>query len=377
MMTRALTLLIGLFLSGCGSLYLTDDVDLTFDFHPLVGPSDDLHSPYVKGAKFNLFVHESQQSRVRPSWRIASEHPGILAVTDVRVEEYESSGERRRYLSARAAAVGEGATHVVVLDDGGEVVHRAPVEVLRPDRIDLLAHGPLLVRRPPAQALTTEAQVLRGGTATFLARYYRGGRQLSGNGVLGAMVPAGANPPPVTARIVKSFLFEDRDWLQVTAARDGQGPMPPTTVDVQLLADGEPAGRVRVIAVDEAAIARVALSAEEARGAENGQWLVVLAEAFDAQGRPVYGVTYTWNFGGKPEQGLGDLYRYEYEEGMHKLLTATHGGMSAGAMIEARKGFVSSTNRIGCAVASPRTPTIGPLLLLLLCAAALGRVRAR
>src|SRR5262245_26072276 len=135
-------------LSGCG-FELTDDVDLSLDFSPLSGPSDTLHSPYVKGARFSLFVHDtSDQNRVQAGWRIESSRPSVLSITDVKNQEYERDGKKRRYVVAAAQAVDEGQAEVVVRDGGGGEVYRGAVEVLRPDRVDLLAHGPLLIDRP-------------------------------------------------------------------------------------------------------------------------------------------------------------------------------------------------------------------------------------
>lgn len=368
---RALALILLCLASGCG-FYLSDDVDLTLNFLQLLGPSDELHSPYVKGARFGVYLHETGggPSKVKQGWRIESERPGVLAIEKLELNEYEGTSGKHRYLRAAAVAVDEGQADLIVRDEEGHEVYRSSVEVLRPDRIELLAHGPLLLRRPEEQAVVQDPQVLVGGTATFLVRYYRGGRLLSGNGALGI---AGGDGASGQAR--KTFLFEDRDWLTVTVQREG-------AASVDLLVAGEQGRRATFIGVNEGAVSKVVLS-PQVRGeerAQKGDWLVVLGEALDAMGRPIFGVEYTWSFGGKAESGLGDLYRYEYAPDMRKLLTADHGSHHVELMIQAKQGFVDSTNRLGCSAAG-RAPAglllPGALAGLLLAGARRRRGRIR
>lgn len=369
---RALALILVCLASGCG-LYLSDDVDLTFNFVRLLGPSDELHSPYVKGARFGVYLHETGggPSKVKPGWRIESERPGVLTIEKLELNEYEGESGKHRYLRAAAFAAEEGPVDLIVRDEEGREVYRSSVEVLRPDRIDLLAHGPLLVRRPPEQAVVPEPQVLVGGTATFLVRYYRGGRLLSGNGALGIGGGEGAS-----GQARKTFLFEDRDWLTVTVQREGK-----TSVD--LLVAGEAGRRATFLGVNEGAVSKVVLSPQvlgEER-AQKGDWLVVLGEALDVMGRPIFGVEYKWSFGGKVEPGLGDLYRYEFAPDMRKLLTADHGAHHVELMIQAKQGYVDSTNRLGCSAAG-RAPAglflpAGALAGLLLVGARRRRGRIR
>src|SRR5262245_55833448 len=80
----ALVLVLGL--GGCvgrtGPTYtITDDIDLTFDFgftqSPLV---NDLHGPYVRGAKMKLFAHSSDAEDKLDGWSIASSDPAVFLV---------------------------------------------------------------------------------------------------------------------------------------------------------------------------------------------------------------------------------------------------------------------------------------------------------
>lgn len=363
-------LLLGSLLAAC-SYDLYDDVDLTLNFAPLVGPSEALHSPYVKGARFSVFLGEQGSvNHIGDGWRLESDQPAVLAISDVRRKEYEQDGKKRTYLQAAATALEEGQAAIIVRDGDGAEVFRGTIEVLRPDRIELLAHGPLLIERPADQALTPSLQVLTGGTATFLARYFRGDRQLFGNGTLSVAASA-ANE--VTAQVRRTFLFEDRDWLSVSAQREG-------TSQLELQAAGESISRVTVIGLSEAALAQVQLSQAErvTRGdSKDGRQEVVLAEAFDRSGQPVYGVTFSWSFGGTPQTGEGDLYRYEFKHGMRRMLSAQHGAMAANLMIEGKPGYVDSTNNIGCAMGGRAGGGGITAALLALAAVVLRRRRAR
>ena len=368
---RVLCLLLcsGLF-AACG-FDLRDDVDLTLNFAALVGPSDELHSPYVKGARFNIFLDDSSPSgRIGSAWTLESEAPAVFAISNVRVQEYEHDGKKRRYLQAAAAALEQGQAAVLVRDDRGAEVFRTSVEVLRPDRIELLAHGPLLLERPEDQAVTREVQVLTGGTATFLARYYSGERRLYGNGTLAVATPTDGS---VTAQVRQTFIFEDRDWLSISALREGPS-------QVLLLAAGEPVSTVPVVGVAESALAKVQLSQSDrvtSGEPRDGQWEVVLAETLDRRGAPIYGVEFMWTYGSDPQLGAGDLYRYEFKRGMRRMLSARHGAMGANLMIEGKEGFVDSTNHLGCAMTRRAGSSSGTAVTLGVLAAALLLCRRR
>lgn len=346
--------------AGCGSYELRDDVDIDINWAPLVGPSTELHSPYAQGARFNLFVDDrGSSSSVDGSWQLTSDRPDVMLLEPAQIMSYRENGKEHTYLRIPARARGEGATDLVVRDGGGGEVMRVRVEVLRPDRIELLSHGPLLIGHED-EALVREARVQEGGTATFLARYFRGDRALSGNGVL-SLVPSEG----LKAEVRQSFLFEDRDWLQVTPQRSG-----PLTVD--LLADGFPTGRFTVSGEPAGSVVSLRLRQSERaeRGAKDGELLAVLAEGIDGQGRTILGVEPKWDFGGTPQGSMGDLFRYEFKRGMRRLLTATLGAMNSSLMIEAERGYVSSTNHVGCQLVRGHTAqapaSLGPLGLLLL-----------
>jgi hypothetical protein len=110
-----------------------------------------------------------------------------------------------------------------------------------PDRVELLAHGSLILGRDD-EAVVREARLLEGGEATYLVRYFRGGRQLHGNGVLGVEAPEGVTSTPRT-----SFLFENREWLTL----DTTAPM---TGMLDVYADEVRVGSVPLVVVPEGSI---------------------------------------------------------------------------------------------------------------------------
>jgi uncharacterized protein (TIGR03382 family) len=334
-------------------VHFSDDVDFEINFLTLLGPSGEMHSPYVAGSTFRIYL-ETPTRTDKSGWTLESSAPGVLKVGAPQVSNL---GETFR---VEAAAGAEGEAVLTARDVGGTIVGETRVEVLRPDRVELLAHGPLLLHRPEQPA--PEARILAGGTATYLARYFRDGRRLSGNGVLTAEPTSS-----VGVNVLRSYLFEDRDWLQLSPRSIGR-----FTVD--LTVDGQRVGSVPVEAVGEGDIANIVLSGEDERGASKDESLVVVAEAYDREGRPIYGVEYDWDLDGVRERGEGDLYRYRFDRDEPHRLGAHHGGHSAQVMIHG-EGYVSSTNFVGCSAGGAPGAAAIPCLLLLAGAALLLRRR--
>src|SRR4051812_16456089 len=71
----ALTALVPL--AGCQEIALVDDVDLTLDWTALLGPSDALHTPYVVGARFSVYV-QTKKPEPLAGWRIESADESVL-----------------------------------------------------------------------------------------------------------------------------------------------------------------------------------------------------------------------------------------------------------------------------------------------------------
>ena len=341
----ALRLLVGLCVclctlaAGCTHVTLSDDVDLTLDFNPLTGSSGALNSPYVEGSAMRIYVNSSNDRERFTGWSVKSSAPDVFSV-----ETLEINGDSKPVSAyVRGHARSPGSAELQVFDDGGHQVGSDLVEVARPDEIRLLAHGQLLVGYAESDARVSDLRVLVGGTATYLARYYQKGRQLSGNGALSVPteVPPIAQPVGGTAAVAQSFLFENRDWLQLSPQNSGSA-----TID--LLVNGTPFGSFPVVAVAPGEVTSVHILTSDESGKKSGDWLVGLAQSLDAAGRDVYGVTYAWTIDGATQDSLGDLYRYQYDPRQPKMLTASFGTMAAQAFIHAQKGYVDSTNHVGC-----------------------------
>jgi hypothetical protein len=322
-------------LTGCHPYALADDIDIDFDFSPLSGPSDALHVPYVQGAQVSLWVRGTSDAADRARFTLKSADPSILRI------------DAQSDANATCTAVGAGTVEVKIMRDGEEV-YSTEIAVKVPTRAVLTPNGPLIVGQPSPQPATSTTNVLAGGTSTYLVEYFAGDEQLYGNGVLFPTAPDG-----VVAENKTSFLFENREWLQITPSATGKQT-------VTLSGGGAAAlGTLTVNTVDETAVARVTIEAEDASGARDGTQLAVLAQSFDAKGDPIFGVDYTWARGGVEETGEGDLFRFDFDGSRSDTLTAHFGAMSASTEIQAapNSGFVDSSNRIGCTVrALPGAP---------------------
>lgn len=325
---------------GCTRVKFSDSVDLTLDFAPLTGPSDLLHTPYVEGSSMRIFVDSTNDNERYEGWSLSSSDPTIFSVENLQGQ----SG----FAAAKARALRPGHATLTVTDSGGHVVATDGVDVERPDEVRLLSHGLLLVDRGEDEARVSDLRVVEGGTGTYLARYYRAGHQVFGNGTLTATADTGS-----TAKVEQSYLFEDRDWLQVSPG-DGNAHQ------IALSVNGTPFGQVTLSGVARTDLAGVRILGEDEGGAKKDQLMVAFALANDSAGRAVYGVEYSWQLGGKTSAGMGDLFRYRYDAQRPQMLTASAmnatGQMSAQAMIHASSGFVDSTNRVGCATVPPGAP---------------------
>jgi MYXO-CTERM domain-containing protein len=341
-------LVLALTAGGCNTTALVDDVDFDLDFTPLVGPSDDLHTPYVLGSSVTIYVQNSKNIDVS-DWSISSSDPATFSITNL---SHFNDGHGRTQVSATGTSLAQGVADLIVLDGTQHEMHRQSVAVKLPDRIELRAHGLLLIDRPDSEADVSEARVQQGGTATYLARYWLGNELLSGNGALSAMSPAST----LQAHVEQTFLFENRDWLQMTTSAVG-------TEQLGLLVGGIHVADFPVVTVPSTDIVDVNVRGESETRTHKGNWLVALAEAVDGAGRDVYGVEYSWKLDSASQLGLGDIYRYSYDPKQPHVLSATFNGMSATAMIHGY-GFVDSTNNLGCSYGgTPARPAAALLLV--------------
>jgi hypothetical protein len=340
-----LTTLLGL--GACSHVHMTDDIDDRFDFSILSGPSDQLSTPYVKGTHIRIYANDVPKSH--SDWTIESSDPGVLACEDDGLDTNANSD----FFSVACVAVSEGSVTMRVLDGDGKSVDEETVRVGTPDRAKLIAHGPLLINGDEQAADVGAARILAGGTATYMVRYYEGSEELHGNGVLGANAPSDITATPET-----TFLFENREWLQLTT--NGV----PGTEAITLTADGAALPPINVITVDESALMFVDVQHSSESGVKKGDWLVALAQAYDASSQRIFGVDYHWQVSGQDQESLGDLYRYEFNRSDPQELVAAHGTMGGSTMIHSDAGFVDSTNNIGCQAAPGRRAAGGGALIL-------------
>jgi uncharacterized protein (TIGR03382 family) len=316
--------------AACGrTVTLADEVDLTWDFQltPFDRYVDKLHAPYVLGMSVNLWATSSDDGEDVSHWQIVSSDPSVLEISNP--QHIKGS------FGATATARAVGSVDISVLDGSGHALGHGVAEVALPDRVELDAHGYLILGLPD-RAPVSEARIAETDTATYLVRYFNRGRELYGNGVLVA-----PSTPAVTAETRQSYLFEKREWLTLTADTAGASTLP-------LSVAGQHVSDISVVAVPASDISDVALIAQSEKGAKNGDWLTVLAQATDGSGRNVFGVDYQWNVGGVEQTADGDLYRYEYKKGDVNALTVTRAGHSDSVDIQSDRGYVDNSNRVGC-----------------------------
>jgi hypothetical protein len=319
--------------AACGdTVYINDSIDLDFDFSLTKPRVDaDLTTPYVVGSKITITISDSDEDVEVGRWHAVSEDPSVFAINDVVVGD--------KILTLHCRSTGGGRTSIVVYDGDHERA-RALVEVGVPDRVDLDAHAWMIIGRND-QARVDEARIVEGGTATYLVRYFAGERELHGNGALA--FEAADN---VTAEARTSFLFEEREWLTLTAAAPG-------TSSMKLGANTTIVNAVPVVVVPATDIDRVEIHGSDESHAKKDDYLVALAQAFDAQDRRIFGVEYSWSVDDVAAVGDGDLYRYQFKPGEPAMLVADDGTHAAAAQLHVGEGFVDSSNNVGCAIAAP------------------------
>ena len=223
----------------------------------------------------------------------------------------------------------------------------------------------MLRRRLGRGGAVQDIHILQGGTATYLVRYFRGDLPLYGNGVLSAV-----NNELATARNLTTFLFENREWLQIDAVGQGSNML-------GLEANGAHLLDVPLTVVGSAAITSFELIDDERyEEPEHGDLRTVLALARDGLSRPIYGIEVSWDLDGDGVAGTGDLFRYEYNVDASKVLGGTLGELRAEVSIHAVSGYVFSSNKLGCSMSRPQgeaPPALAFLLASLAAAACLRR----
>jgi MYXO-CTERM domain-containing protein len=358
--------------AGCNQqgqrVTMQDDFDLD-----LFGPhTDDLHTPYVVGAKFNIDVN-AQDGRNTAGWSLKSSDPSVFDVGGPPSSPASTSGPSSAF-SEPVAALAAGQATLTVLDGNGKVVDSHVVTVGVPDSVRLYAHGRLLAGASDDQARVSSAAVVSGGEATFLVRYFEVGTELSGSG---ALAPTATGS--LTTSAAQSTLATARDWLQVDGTTAGSG-------QVSLVVGGQTLGSLPVTVVATSAIQSVGVAKQDDSQASDGQTLYVVGRAFDDQKNDVYGASYQWSFGGSalsanlPGQPT-DVLSYQFKGSASGTVQASLGALGAATTVHAQAGSVAvtSTADVGCSVggAPGAGLTGGAAAALGLAALAAGAIRRR
>lgn len=330
-------------LAGCGQdedIRFQDSVDFEFD---LFRHSDHLNTPYVVGAQFEICADTPHKRQLRGT-RLQSSNPSVFLVGD---SEVSSRGD---HICATAEALDSGPVEIQVVDDG-DVIASADLEVFAPDRAELLAAGPILSEQLDDIGHTARPKILEGGTATFLVSYFHGETSLSGNGALIVSSDEG-----LSLEVVQTVVFEDREWLRITANSLG-------VHDIELATPAGMFETVTVETVDEEAVIDVALLGSDETDIEKGTPLLVYAQAYDEDDDLIFGVEYEWSLADGLEPGTGDLFSYNYDEDHREDLVARHGDLDATVEIRAGEGRVDSSNNQGCSVGGRSGGTAALFLL--------------
>jgi hypothetical protein len=356
---------LGLVAMGCGpTVTVKDDVDIDWDFIELTGPSDSMHTPYVLGSAMNVYVESTDHNNKMNGWSVESSDTTVFTVQN---PQYDSDHR----LFVNGYTVGEGYADLIVRDSEHHAVAVHTVEVRLPDRAQIMAHGLLIIGQSESAAEVSEVRLLDGGTATFLVQYFKDNRTLYGNGALGVDAPA-----DVVATTPRTYLFEARDWLQVTPSQVG-------TSSLSLKVNGNAFANVPLTVVDGSQVQTVHVAGADESHAQKGQWLVALGQALDGMSRQIYGVAFNWEVDGQSQTGwdgdTGDLYRYKFDPALPKMLAAIYGGVSGVAKIHSSGGYVDSSNVLGCSFVQDARPVpLWGLVLFAMGIAVVGiRVRKR
>jgi hypothetical protein len=315
----------------------------------IFGPhEDDLHSPYVAGATFDITAESHTGNPDQSGWTLTSSDPTVLAVSNPTAA---AGTEFAAHMTAGAA----GTTTLTLKDASGNTLDQDTVSVGVPDRVAFYAQG-LLLTGSEANAEVTTASVVAGGEATFLLRYYQGSQELNGNNAL--LDPTGQGP--VTASKAQSSFAVARDFVQITAAPAVTGGTAAGTV--ALVAGSTTLASLPVTAVDPNVVTNVTVDKQDDGNASKGDQLFLYAHAVDQSSADVYGVSFDWLINNQTTSaatfgGPTDLFAYQYDSSVSETVVAAYEGFAPSSVVHGHGGTVESTANVGCTVA--RAPGLG------------------
>ena len=319
---------------GCGSDHtasMQDNLGLTLDLNN----TNVLHTPYVAGSHFAITL-QAGPNATNDGWTLKSSDPTVMQV---------ASSSENGPNEFPVVAAGAGHATLTVTDKSGNVIDSADVDVDVPTRIQLCEQGLLYAGYSDDQAALTSVQVVNGGTATFLARYFSGSQELYGNNALTA-----TNTSIALASITSTSLSAS-DFVEITGTGTGSTTVP--------LAAGGTTLDVPVTVVDPTAVKKVAIAPQSESGASDKQLLHVFARAFDANGGDVYGSSFAWSIDGQAPSCCAnstdpsDLLVYQYHSSGTESVAAALDSQSASTTVHGTPSSttVSSSQDVGCSVA--------------------------
>jgi len=322
--------------AGCSSsqpVTMADSFDLDI-FGPHV---DDLHTPYVAGAQITITVSASETTP-QSGWTLSSSDSNVVKVSSALYDG-----------SANIVAVSPGQATLTLTDGSGNVLDSHAVSVAVPNQVNLYAQGLLLTGATDQAAQVSQASVVQGGEATFLARYFLNGAELYGNSTLQSTPPAG-----VTSTTVSPSFASDRDFLQIQVPNKGMSGV------ISLLVNNVQVGEVTLNVVPPSQVSHVTILEQNSVGSQSGANLLLFAHAVDANSNDVFGASFSWltamQGGGVPLSagstfaGPADLFFYTFDPTTAETVTADYDGFSPSTVVHAVGGSVGSTAQVGCSL---------------------------
>ena len=305
----------------------------------IFGPQQNgLHSPYLAGAQFSIYVTSPTLSDTT-GWTLASSDPAVIRVVTP-LSPYGGD--------ATVIAGGDGQATLTVRDASGALVDSQVVTVALPDTVSLFAEGLLLTGAGDAASQVTEASIVTGGDATFLVRYWKQGTELAGSGALQATASSGmtATTSPGGGGIAPA-----RDFLYVAPPAMG------ASGSVKLMLASVVVSTIPITTVDPATVTHVDMVAQSTESAKKGDMRVVYAHAVDANAANVYGASFDWSVNGLAapiiyaSSGPSDLFEYTYNPSASETVGAAFESFSPTTVVRGQGGIVDSTaDQMACAV---------------------------
>ncbi|MDC0718458.1 hypothetical protein [Nannocystis bainbridge] len=350
---RVASTLLGLsLLAACTSEFtFSDSVNSRlYEFKPRAEYGDELSTPYVLGAQFEVFVEDNDQETDFLGWKVESMDPKVV---QLRADPYKMSPH---ILVVEVGAIGEGVTELLLKDTSGAVRGGATVEVKRPTRAKLFAAPIYALDNPDFRGETPNPRILAGGTATFAIEYLHEDIRLQGST---SIVASGSSA--IDATVKHSELVDNRNWLQVSVGAQGRH-------SAELWLGDSLVEQIDIFGVPSSMIAGVELIDGDANDPAElaGEWLLV-AQAVSEDKEPIYGVDFEWAL---PDRGFtepGDVFIYEHDpEQEFRKITARAYGVESGISVRVAAGEPASSNdtSLTCSVAGGPPPWAFGLLLL-------------